>query len=104
MPPLSPPMPSLFDREPAFDGDSFDPVLDAKRLTSQLQAVQALMRDGRWRTLSEIRTRVGGSEAGISARLRDCRKPAHGGYVVNRRRRGEPRRGLWEYQVIGADK
>jgi len=74
-PPVSPQQPRLLDR------------------------VRDLMRDGRWRTLAEIVELCGGSEAGVSARLRDLRKPQHGGRRVERRRRGEPRLGLWEYRL-----
>ena len=64
----------------------------------QLSAVLDLMRDGRWRTLYEIQKATGeGSEAAISARLRDLRKARFGGYQVNRRRRGDG--GTFEYQV-----
>lgn len=83
-----------------FDGATFDPELDAKRLTCQLQRVFQLMKDGEWRSLAEIQEHVGGSEAGISARLRDIRKPLGGSYTVERRRRGEAERGLFEYRVL----
>jgi len=83
-----------------FDGDSFDKRLDAKRLTSQFERVRGLMLDGRFRTLQEIAAIAGGSEAGVSARLRDCRKPRFGALVVERRRRGDGRRGIWEYRML----
>ena len=82
---------------PLFGGVTFDAKLDGARLSGQLQAVRDLMADGRWRTLAEIATVVGGSEAGVSARLRDLRKDRFGGHEVNRRRVSG---GLWEYQVI----
>jgi len=48
----------------------------------------------------EIRERIGGgSEAGISARLRDFRKIKFGGHKVYRRRRGEASKGLHEYRL-----
>lgn len=81
-----------------FDGQTYEPVRDSKRLGRQLSAVLTLMRDGHWRTLYEIREATGeGSEAAISARLRDLRKARFGGYQVNRRRRGLG--GTFEYQV-----
>ena len=57
-----------------FDGKTFDPKLDAQRLTSLLLRVLALMSDGKWRTLADIVEQLGeGSEAGISARLKPLR-------------------------------
>ena len=87
-----------------FDGDTFDAELDGKRLGKQLGAVVKLMRDRQWRTLEEIQRAIGfGSEASISARLRDLRKPKFGSHAVDRRRRGDPKKGLFEYRVhVGA--
>jgi hypothetical protein len=66
-----------------------------------MQAVFDCMKDGRWRTLAEIHANVrGGSEASISARLRDFRKRQWGQNTVNRRRRGEAALGIHEYQLI----
>lgn len=74
------------------------PAEDKQRLERLLDRVRALMRDGAWRTLGEIVAEVGGSEAGVSARLRDLRKRPICA-TVERRRRGDPRAGLWEYRV-----
>lgn len=83
-----------------FDGSTYVPQLDAIRLGKQAQAVFQLMADGRWRTLREICESIGvGSEAGVSARLRDFRKAKFGGYVVNRQRRGLAEDGVFEYQL-----
>jgi hypothetical protein len=83
-----------------FDGITFSPIHDAARLTTLLEAVKALMSDGQWRTLAGIKEAIGrGSEASISARLRDFRKSAHGGLTVERRRVGDPAHGLFEYRV-----
>lgn len=81
---------------PVFDGATFTPELDADRLTTQLSRVKALMLDGHWHSLAEIARRVGGSEAGVSARLRDLRKPRNGGYTVERERVQD---GLFEYRI-----
>ena len=95
---------SLLDRPtynppPAFGGDTFQPK-DVKRLSGQLLAVRDAVLDGKWRTLAEIQHAVGsGSEAAISARLRDLRKPQFGAYKVERRRRGDAAKGLHEYRV-----
>lgn len=72
---------------------------DAARLSDQLLMVRALMMDGRWRTLAEIAEKTKGSEAGVSARLRDLRKARFGGNIVERRRRS-PSVGLWEYRLF----
>lgn len=59
------------------------------------------MKGGCWRTLAEIHAIVRcGSEASISARLRDFRKTQWGQNTVNRRRRGEAALGSHEYQLI----
>ena len=80
-----------------FDGATYDPALDATRLKSQLERVRTLMQDGQWRTLGEIQALAGGSEAALSARLRDLRKPRFGAWIVDRRRVSN---GLWEYRVL----
>ena len=92
---------SLFTQRQArkrlyFDGATFSAALDSDRLTSQLAKVYGLMRDGRWRTLGDIRGIVGGSEAGVSARLRDLRKKRFGGFTVERQRCPDS---LWEYRM-----
>lgn len=80
-----------------FDGSTYEPQRDGHRLRGQLHAVKTLMSDGRWRTITEISCSVGGSEAGVSARLRDLRKPKFGGYVVERR---HVRGGLFGYRLV----
>lgn len=87
-----------YGRAPHFDGATFDVQKDYVRLKGQLARVYNWMSDGRWRTLSELKNLAGGTEAALSARLRDLRKPRFGGHVVNRRRRTN--NGLWEYQLI----
>jgi hypothetical protein len=74
---------------------------DGKRIATLLGRVRGLMLGGPWRTLGEIAHALGrGSEAGISARLRDLRKDIPGGgLTVERRRRGDPKKGLYEYRV-----
>jgi len=85
-----------------FDGQTFDPADDSARLDTQLARVWRLMRGGEWWTLWDIRANCGGSEAGISARLRDLRKAKFGGHTVERRRRGNPADGVWEYRLLAA--
>jgi hypothetical protein len=79
-----------------FDGETFDPVRDAARLTAQLDAVRELMKDGQWRTLQQIAAAVGAPEASVSARLRDLRKERFGAWTVERQHVGG---GLFHYKV-----
>ena len=92
--------PSLFDTAPPFQGATFDPAWDEPRLRRLLDRVRTLMADGRYRTLAEIVAVTGGTEASVSARLRDLRRGCHGGHVVDRRPRGERKRGLFEYALV----
>lgn len=82
-----------------FSGGTYSSEFDKVRLGSMLRQVFDLMRDGEWRTLADIRDEIGrGSEAGISARLRDLRKERFGEHTVEHRRvEGED--GLWEYRL-----
>lgn len=77
---------------------TFETAADLERRERLLDRVRELMLDHHWRTLGEIRRAAGGSETGVSARLRDLRKPEHGGFTVESRRRGQDG-GLWEYRV-----
>jgi hypothetical protein len=78
---------------------TLDEALDGKRLRVLRNRILDLMLDGRWRTLAEIQAQCGGAETGVSAKLRDLRKFEFGAYTVDRRRRGNPASGLWEYRV-----
>jgi len=89
---------SPVERTTAFDGETYEPEADFLRLAKQWRAVFDVMRDGRWRTLAEIRALVPtASESAISARLRDCRKERFGAHRVDKRRRFAARRGVFEY-------
>lgn len=82
---------------PSRDGQTYDHARDARRLAGQHARVLAYMRHGRWATLSQIATNTGDPEASVSARLRDLRKPQHGGYKIERR---YVCRGLHEYRLV----
>lgn len=78
----------MAQRAPAkHDGATLEPQ-DHGRLGTQQERVRALMADGRWWTLKQLAERVGASEAGVSARVRDLRKARFGGFEVERRRVG----------------
>lgn len=83
---------------PHFDGETYEPVFDLRRLATQLERVAAALSTGGWWTLAELTAACGGSEAGVSARLRDLRKGRFGGHTIERRRRGAATAGLWEYR------
>lgn len=83
---------------PHFDGKTYEPEHDHERLTTLLGRVRTLMMDQQWRTLGQITKACRpGTEAAVSARLRDLRKAKFGGYDVERRR---VRAGLWEYRLV----
>lgn len=80
-----------------FDGVTFQLDRDGRRLAMQQNRIRALMRDGAWRTLSQISQATDDPEASVSARLRDLRKPRFGSNTVERR---FVSRGLFEYRLI----
>jgi hypothetical protein len=80
-----------------FSGSTYVAARDKVRLNRQASAVWNLMRDGQWRTLREIHEITKGSEASVSARLRDFRKPIFGSHIVERL---YIRDGLHAYRVI----
>lgn len=85
---------------PVAEGFTYEPEADKERISTLQQAVIDCMTDGNWRTLAEIRNAIGkGSEAGISARIRDMRKSRCGSHIVERRRRLDKSQGLFEYRV-----
>ena len=93
-----PPLPSPA-KERAFDGATYDPRRDYERLSGQLKAVFDVMKDGRWRTLKELAAAVEGSEAALSARLRDLRKDKYGAHTIERE---HIERGLYRYRMVSA--
>lgn len=82
-----------------FNGPSYEPALDEKRLKGQMLRIVKLMIDGEWRTLNEINEDTGDPPASISAQLRHLRKKRFGGNIVDKRRRDDDTRGLWEYHL-----
>lgn len=85
--------------EKAFDGDTYSSKDDFRRLKTSLERVEYLLTRprGRWWTLSQLSEETQSSEAGVSARVRDLRKPKNGSHRVESRRRGG---GLWEYRIV----
>lgn len=80
-----------------FDGATFEPKRDGKRLNKQLTAVFELMRDGKWRTLEQISQVTKAPLQSASARLRDLTKQKFGQHTKERRFVAD---GLFEYRII----
>ena len=80
-----------------FDGKTYNRRLDHTRLSTLLERVHAVMSDGKWHRLSELTGRCGGSEASVSARIRDLRKEKFGGFEVERKCLDG---GLWLYRLV----
>ena len=84
-----------------FDGVTYNKDKDFKRLSGQLKKVYNLMKDNQWRDLQSIIDVCGGTEASISARLRDLRKEKFGAFRVDSKR---VKNGLWMYRVLTKEK
>lgn len=91
--------PDLFTHAPRFDGSDFDPALDQARLTKQIGRVYAALESGRWLTLRELAGITGDGEASISAQTRHLKRQRFGAHDIQKRRRGDPARGCWEYHL-----
>jgi len=93
--------PSLLDWQPpsppAYGGATFDAERDGLRLNAQCKRVYDVMKDGAWHTLKQISAATGDPEASISARIRDLRKSAFGGFRIDRE---YIERGLWKYRMV----
>lgn len=85
--------------EMRFNGPEYNPEFDLKRLSGQILRIFNLMKDGKWRTLSEIEHETGDPQSSISAQLRHLRKERFGSHEVNRQPRGNRENGLFEYQL-----
>jgi hypothetical protein len=82
----------------SFDGATALGV-DLPRLAGQLARVFNLMRDEKYRNLTEIAALTGCLETSASARLRDLRKLKFGGHAVDARRAENEPGLIWEYRL-----
>ena len=88
---------SLF-MPPARLGSTFDPVLDAERLTSNTARVLRLLLDGEPHTLEELR-QIGGAQA--DRRARDLRSERLGAFDLRvYLDPAAPGSGRWFYQLV----
>lgn len=79
-----------------FDGQTYNRERDGARLNKQFEIVKRNMLDGHWHTLAELAEIARASDAAVSARVRDLRKPKFGGYTVDRL---YIRKGVWAYRI-----
>jgi len=96
---------------PPFPGTAYDPKIDGLRLLKQYEHIRDYMltmaesdRQFRhhaegFRTLQEIEQATGHPTASVSAQLRNLKKSAFGGYLLEKRRRA-PDGGTWEYKIL----
>lgn len=80
-----------------FNGSDYVAARDNKRLTNQYWNIYNVMKDGTFRTLSEITQATGEPPASISAQLRHMRKTRFGSHIVNKKYLGD---GLYTYQLV----
>lgn len=74
---------------------TLDMQKDGERLRTQMDRVRSIMESGEWFTLNVLALCAGGSEASVSARIRDLRKEGRTVYA----RRIPGANGLWEYRL-----
>ncbi len=85
-------------------GPAYEARHDSARIRAQMKRIRALMLAVDWLSLQEISALTNDPPASVSAQLRHLRKARFGAYVVEKRRRGPPGQGLWEYRVINPNK
>lgn len=83
-----------------FNGPEYDPKTDDPRLRLQHERIKKLMMEHKWLTLGEIENATEAPQASISTQIRHLRKVRFGGYVMERRPRGDRKRGLFEYRLM----
>ena len=80
-----------------FDGATYEPDKDQKRLGTLLIRVYNVLKDGQPHTLPELVLKCGGSETGVSSKLRDLRKARFGGHTIEATRKHG---GTWTYRLV----
>jgi hypothetical protein len=58
------------------------------------------MKGGAWLTLPELHEITSDPIPSISAQIRFLKRPEYGSHKIKKQRRGESRRGLFEYRLI----
>jgi hypothetical protein len=84
-------------------GPAYVRVLDGARVAKQMDVIRDVMLSASesktWLTLEELHKLTGYPTPSISAQFRHLQRPENGGYIGEKRRRGEGKRGLWEYSL-----
>ena len=81
---------------PKYVGETYAKHLDETRLDTQIAKVYRMMKRSSWTSLAVLSTQCDCSEASVSARLRDLRKPQWGGHDIDKKRMEG---GLWAYKM-----
>lgn len=82
----------------AFDGKTYEPAFDRKRLFRALRKIFDIMCDHDWHTIHELAQLCCISETSASARIRDLRKERFGSFEVKAQRVND---GIWQYRLTG---
>ncbi len=83
---------------PEICGETYEPERDCGRLTSQHERLLDIMKDGKARTLQEMKARMGADlTTGLAARCRGFRRKANGGHVMIVTNIGG---GTWTYRLV----
>jgi len=91
------------DAGPLFRGADIKPELDDARLSSGYGCVLALCRDGAWRTKGEVSNEIlrrFGRHVPEESVGRYLRYTKEAGWDLEKRRLGDPDRGLYEYRIV----
>ncbi len=84
-------------------GPAYESAVDRDRLKRQMDRVRDIMLSANecntWLTLDEIHNLTHYPTPSISAQLRHLKKPQFGSYLLEKRRRGKLKSGLWEYRL-----
>ena len=90
----------------SFSGSDYIPIYDERRLSQQIGQIYDLMKDGCWRTLSEIKEQLEAKhkkrfpESSVSAQIRNLSHAEYGNIKHEKRARGDRSNGLFEYRLL----
>ncbi len=82
-----------------FHGSDYEPRLDMERLTKQLEVIEVIMKDGKWRTHSHLRRITGFKETSIARQIRNFRN-TESRYTLQKRRCQKPEWGMFEFRLV----